>query len=73
MDHGTDGKPAERRGFLKALGLATGAAVARPAGAFEANGGTGGLAPRKEGEAEKRKARYRETAHVEAFYRTNRS
>ena len=72
MDHDTDGKPAERRGLLKALGLATGAAtLAAPAAAFEPGGGTAGLPPRKEGEAEKRKARYRETPHVQAFYRTN--
>jgi hypothetical protein len=66
-------KPVEpRRGLLKALGLATGAALAPPsADAFEANGGTTGLPPRKEGEEEKRKARYRETPHVQAFYRTN--
>jgi hypothetical protein len=73
MDHGTDGKPAaERRGLLKALGLATGAAaLAQPAAGFEPSGGTAGLPPRKEGEAEKRKSRYRETEHVKAFYRTN--
>ncbi len=31
-----------------------------------------GMAPRKEGEEEKRKPRYRETDHVRAFYQTNR-
>ena len=79
MDHDTNGKPAaaaQRRGFLKAFGLATGAATAatlaaQPAAAFEPSGGTAGLPPRKEGEAERRKARYRETPHVQAFYRTN--
>lgn len=58
-----------RRRFFGALGLA---AVAAPAAAIEADGSTGGLPPQKESEAEKRKARYRETDHVRAFYRTNR-
>lgn len=53
--------------------MATGAAIAAPAAAaFEASGGTAGLAPARENEAEKRKPRYRETDHVKAFYRTNR-
>ncbi|MBK1660589.1 hypothetical protein [Paracraurococcus ruber] len=64
-----DGRAPARRGFLGALGLA---AVAGPAAAIEAEGGTGGLPPQKESEAEKRKPRYRETDHVRAFYRTNR-
>jgi hypothetical protein len=58
-----------RRRFLGGLGLA---AVAAPAAAIEADGSTGGLPPKKETEAEKRAARYRETDHVRAFYRTNR-
>jgi FtsP/CotA-like multicopper oxidase with cupredoxin domain len=56
-----------RRGFLKALGLSAGAAAAAsplvapsPAAAREST-------------AEARKARYQPTsAHVQAFYRTNR-
>lgn len=60
-----------RRGFLGSLGLGV-AAAAAPAAAFEADGGTGGLSPKKETEAERRKPRYRETDHVRAFYRTNR-
>ncbi len=64
--------PSRRRGFLRALGLATGAAAVAPAAAIQRDGGTGGLPPQKEGEAEKRKARYRETDHVRAFYLTNR-
>lgn len=55
-----------RRGFLKALGLSAGAAaaatplVATPAAA-------------REGRDEARKARYqRNSAHIQAFYRTNR-
>jgi hypothetical protein len=69
MVNGTEGRAPARRGVLKALGLATIAAT--PAGAFEAAGGTGGLPPRKESETEKRKPRYRETPHIQAFYRTN--
>lgn len=55
-----------RRGFLKALGLGAGAAAAVvvPAAAQ--------TAPPKENKAEREKARYRETEHVKAFYRTNR-
>lgn len=62
-------KAQARRGFLGAMGLA---AVAAPAAAFEADGSTGGLPPKKETEEERRKPRYRETDHVRAFYRTNR-
>lgn len=53
----------ERRGFLKALGLGLGAAAAPLATA---------PAEAKEDAATARKARYRETEHVKAFYRTNR-
>lgn len=59
----------ERRGFLKTLGLAGGAAAAAAAPAV-AQAQT--PRPRKESEAEKVAARYRETEHVKAFYRTNR-
>ena len=58
-----------RRRFFGALGLV---AVAAPAAASESDGGTGGLPPQKESEAEKRTPHYRETDHVRAFYRTNR-
>jgi hypothetical protein len=54
----------ERRGLLKALGLGLGAAAAPLAVA--------GPAVAKEDAATARKARYRETEHVKAFYRTNR-
>ncbi|MFC7477030.1 hypothetical protein ACFQS7_21875 [Dankookia sp. GCM10030260] len=64
-----DDKAQARRRFLGGLGLA---AVAAPAAAIEADGGTGGLAPRKEGERARRTPRYRETDHVRDFYRTNR-
>jgi hypothetical protein len=64
----------QRRGFLKALGLASGAAVAAttPAAAFNADGSLGDARPAKETPAEREAARYRETDHVKAFYRTNR-
>ncbi|SDB13496.1 hypothetical protein [Belnapia rosea] len=69
MTEQNDPPPTARRRFFSALGLA---AVAAPAAAFEVDGGTGGLPPARESEAEKRKARYRETDHVRAYYRTNR-
>ena len=69
MRDGADDRAQARRRFLGGLGLA---AVAAPAAAFEADGSTGGLPPKKETEAEKRAPRYRETDHVRAFYRTNR-
>ncbi len=66
-----DGKPvAARRGMLGLLGAA---AAAAPAAAIDPNGNRGDLPNRPESEAEKRRPRYRETDHVRAFYRTNRS
>lgn len=57
-----------RRGFLKALGLSAGAAAAVAAPAALAQG-----TPRKETRAERDRARYQpNSAHVQAFYRTNR-
>lgn len=55
-----------RRGFLRALGsggalAAAGVIVAAP-----------GPAAAIESDADKKKARYRETDHVKAYYRTNR-
>lgn len=63
----------QRRGFLRGLGLAAGAAAATatPVDAQRADSVPAGEA-RKESETEKRAARYRETAHVQTFYRTNR-
>jgi hypothetical protein len=63
-----------RRGFLKALGLAGGAAVAAtvPAAAFNENGELGTVKPVSETAEQRVAARYRETDHVKAFYRTNR-
>ena len=75
-----DNDVAERRGFLKALGLG-GVAAAAAVGTAEAAGSydpqradavPAGLA-RKENEAERVKARYQaNSADVQAFYRTNR-
>lgn len=69
----------ERRGFLKALGLGAGAAVAATTTAqaamppgWDRNDAVRGTPVAKEGQADKTKARYRETEHVAAFYRTNR-
>ena len=62
----------QRRGFLRGLGLAAGAAAAAaPAAAERSDTVPAGMA-RKENEAEKKAPRYRETPHVQAFYRTNR-
>jgi hypothetical protein len=66
----------ERRGFLKALGLggaaAAAATVAEAAGPIRADAVPAGTA-RKENEADRLKARYQgDSAHVQAFYRTNR-
>lgn len=55
----------DRRGFLRSIG---GAGVAGAAVAV----GAPAPALATENDAEKKKARYRETDHVKAFYRTNR-
>jgi hypothetical protein len=57
-------KPVGRRDFLRALGAGAGAAAAAPL-ATPAQADT-------ESNADKRKARYRETDHVKTFYRVNR-
>lgn len=67
---------AERRGFLKVLGLsgaaAAAAGVAEAAEPVRADAVPAGMA-RKENEAERVKARYQaNSAEVQAFYRTNR-
>jgi hypothetical protein len=67
---------AERRGFLKTLGLAAGGAAAataaEAAGPLRADAVPAGTA-RKEGQADRLKARYQSnSAHVQAYYRTNR-
>lgn len=60
---------AARRRLLGLMGVA----VATPAAAFNADGSRGGIPAQPETEQQKRSARYRETDHVRAFYRTNRS
>ncbi|MCA3322307.1 MAG: twin-arginine translocation signal domain-containing protein [Roseomonas sp.] len=72
-----DKQVAQRRGFLKTLGLAGGAAVAATAAEasapLRADAVPAGTA-RKENQADRLKARYQaNSAHVQAFYRTNRS
>jgi anaerobic selenocysteine-containing dehydrogenase len=58
----------ERRGFLKALGLGAGAAAAGVAGEAAVS-----PAIANESRNERTKARYKaDSAHVQAFYRTNR-
>lgn len=61
----------QRRGFLRGLGLAAGAAAAAAPAAAERSDAVPAGQARKESEAEKRAPRYRETAHVKAFYRSN--
>ena len=59
-----DKRKVGRRDFLRALGAGAGAAVAAPlATAAKAD---------SENNDEKRKARYKETDHVKAYYRVNR-
>jgi hypothetical protein len=57
----------DRRGFLKALGAGAGAAATVTIAVAPA-----APALASESSAEKIKARYKETDHVKAFYRTNR-
>lgn len=72
MDRTKTPDATQRRGFLRGLGLAgAAAAAATPAAAQRTDTVPAGEA-RKESEAEKRAARYRETPHVQTFYRTNR-
>lgn len=54
-----------RREFLRVLGVGAAAGAAAPLAAGEAKADT-------ETNDEKRKARYKETDHVKAFYRVNR-
>lgn len=59
----------DRRGFLKSLGGGAGAAAMVAAGTVVAPV----AAEATESDADKRKARYQaNSAHVQAFYRTNR-
>lgn len=52
-----------RRQFLRNLGVGAGAAVAAPIASAKAD---------DEGNAEKRKSRYRLTDHIKEYYRVNR-
>jgi hypothetical protein len=69
IDAKTDAKSVDRRKFLRSLGggaagtvaVAAGGVVVAPAAAEAA-----------ESAADRKKARYKETDHVKAFYRTNR-
>lgn len=77
MDQGRTRTTAERRGFLRALGLGAGAAVAataaEAAAPLRADAVPAGTQVRKENEADRNRARYQgNSAHVQAFYRTNR-
>jgi hypothetical protein len=66
-------KPAERRGFLRALGLGTAAAAATAGtAAAQRADAVPSRDARKENEAGRIGARYKESEHVKAFYRTNR-
>jgi hypothetical protein len=74
---GDEKQVAQRRGFLKTLGLAAGGAAAataaEAAGPLRADAVPAGTA-RKEGQADRLKARYQPNSpHVQAFYRTNGS
>lgn len=65
MQDKPSGPAVNRRGFLKTIG---GAGVAGTAIAV----GAAAPAEGAESDAERRKARYKETDHVKAYYRTNR-
>lgn len=54
-----------RREFLRVLGAGAGAAAVAPSIGTEARADS-------ENDQEKRKARYKETDHVKAYYRVNR-
>ncbi|MFC7475463.1 hypothetical protein ACFQS7_13915 [Dankookia sp. GCM10030260] len=67
-----DGLVSERRGLLRALGLGTAAAAATLGGAEAQRADAVPVKDaRKENEAQRLAARYRESDHVKAFYRTN--
>ena len=67
-----DNPVAERRGLLRALGFGTAAAAATLGGAeAQRADAVPSKVARKETEAQRLAARYRESDHVKAFYRTN--
>ncbi|NGM22702.1 twin-arginine translocation signal domain-containing protein [Roseomonas stagni] len=62
-----------RRGFLKALGLGTAAAAAATPALAQRADSVPSRDARKENEQQRLAARYKaDSAHVQAFYRTNR-
>ena len=61
-------KALDRRNFLKSLGAGAGVTTLAAAGAVVAPTD----AQAAETAADKKKARYKETEHVKAYYRTNR-
>ena len=67
-----DTAPGERRHFLRALGLGTaGAAAAIGTAAAQRADAVPAKDARKENATTRTAARYRPSAHVETFYRTN--
>ena len=72
MSQKAEPEAGKRRGFLRALGLGTAAAAATAGSAVAQRADTvPARDARKESEAERLAARYRETDHVKAYYRTN--
>lgn len=66
------GQVSERRGLLRALGLGTAAAAASVGtAAAQRADAVPAREARKEDAAQRLAARYRESDHVKAFYRTN--
>ncbi len=66
-------KVAERRGFLRSLGLGAGLAAAAAPALAQRSDNVPARDARKENEQQRNAARYKgDSAHVQAFYRTNR-
>ncbi|HEY0419812.1 MAG TPA: hypothetical protein VGC80_09865, partial [Acetobacteraceae bacterium] len=66
-----DGREPARRGLLRALGLGTAAAAGIGTAAAQRADAVPSKDARKESETQRLAARYRESDHVKAFYRTN--
>ena len=72
MSREKNGRKPARRGVLRALGLGSAAAAAGIGGAAAQRAdAVPAKDARKEGAAQRLAARYRESDHVKAFYRTN--
>jgi hypothetical protein len=67
-----DGTRAERRGFLRALGLGTAAAAAAGTAQAQRADSVPASQAAKENAGARVAARYKESPHVQAFYRSNR-